>query len=174
VVLCMKRVSRHLRPSVVCSKPAPWPPLYNGSSYRRRRINAERRVRATALYPVDGPSLRRRSQGRAGEGMIAQHWLLPVRNNWLPVFRRQQQFAVVIREANRGIHVQGGQKNLGGAAAACGTTWAWLLYVCAVRPTGRQTAHMAFSPAPCRDSDAWYNSQPVHRKASLCTVISAQ
>jgi len=32
-------------------------------------------------------------------------------NNWLQVFRRQKLLAAVIRETNRGIRAQGGQKN---------------------------------------------------------------
>jgi len=31
--------------------------------------------------------------------------------NWLQVFRRQKLLAAVIRETNRGIRAQGGQKN---------------------------------------------------------------
>ena len=32
--------------------------------------------------------------------------------NWLRVFRHQKLLAAVIREANRGIRAQGGQKNV--------------------------------------------------------------
>jgi hypothetical protein len=44
--------------------------------------------------------------------------------NWLQVFRRPQDLAVVIREANCGIRVQGGQKNAWQSRTDVGRKWA--------------------------------------------------
>ena len=44
--------------------------------------------------------------------------------HWLRVFRRQQQLAAVIREANRGIRVQGGQNNAWHSRTDVERTWA--------------------------------------------------
>ena len=43
--------------------------------------------------------------------MHPKNWTEVISLNWLRVFRRQKLLAAVIREANRGIRVQGSQKN---------------------------------------------------------------
>jgi NAD(P)-dependent dehydrogenase (short-subunit alcohol dehydrogenase family) len=48
---------------------------------------------------------------RAMVHQIDQRWGRLDILNWLQVFRRQKLLAAVIREANRGRRVQGGQKN---------------------------------------------------------------
>src|SRR5882672_4350134 len=47
----------------------------------------------------------------------------PLANNWLQVFRRQKLLAAVIREAHRGIRVQGGQKNAGHSRTDAERKW---------------------------------------------------
>jgi hypothetical protein len=48
----------------------------------------------------------------------------PQRYNWLRVFRSQKLLAAVIREANRDIREQGGQKNMWDSRTDVGREWA--------------------------------------------------
>ena len=70
------------------------------------------------LLLLDDAQAPNRHKRKACNRTIPPRWLRgfprqgkSVTLNWLRVFRRLQLFAALIREANRGIRVQGGQKN---------------------------------------------------------------